>query len=208
MRCCEIEADMYRQSRPEPPRRSSRDYSREENRPTNGDLPSRLAANSTSSASSVPGGGSTQDRVASAKEKALKRIQERMAAAGLKPAGDAGESPAQRAERERQERAERVRKAEAEDARREQERQQRLANEGVTPASPKTEKKPPPPAPRKQRQDSSDLSAKKAAEVAARQKEEEAAARAKAEEEAAADIRAEQAKEAQERERLEYVQST
>ncbi|EXJ64895.1 hypothetical protein A1O7_01234 [Cladophialophora yegresii CBS 114405] len=193
------------QSRQAPARRSSRDYNREETKPANGDSPLRSTPRSPPPASSV--GQSQQDRVASAKEKALKRIQERMAAAGLKPAGEAGETAAQRQERERREREERVRKAEAEDAKREQERQQRLANEGVIPPSPKNEKKPPPPAPRKQRQDSSDFSAKRAAEAAARAKEEEAAGRAKAEEEAAAQIRAEQATEKRERERLEAAAS-
>ncbi|KIX00525.1 uncharacterized protein Z518_10665 [Rhinocladiella mackenziei CBS 650.93] len=175
-------------------RKPSSENTREEPKPTNGDLLSRPAPTTASSPSSLTAGTSQQDRIASAKEKALKRIQDRMAAAGIKPAGDSGETLQQRQEREKQERAERVRKAEAEDAKREQERQQRLANEGVTPPSPKAAKKPPPPPTRKTRQDSADFSDRKAAE---------AAARAKAEEEAVAQIRAEQEAQEQERKRLE-----
>jgi actin cytoskeleton-regulatory complex protein PAN1 len=193
------------QSRSARPHASERtESSRDEPRPTNGDLPARPAPVTTPSASSVTSGGTQQDRVASAKEKALKRIQDRMAAAGLKPAGGAGETAQQRQEREKQERAERVRKAEEEDAKREQERQQRLANEGVAAppvpaspaaASPKAAKKPPPPpTSRKIRQDSTDMNDRKSAE---------AAARAKAEEEAAQEIRAEQEQQEQERKRLE-----
>lgn len=185
-------------SRPVPAARP--ESARDEPKPANGtDLPSRPAPPSqTASSSSF----STQDRVSAAKEKALKRIQDRMAAAGLKPAGDAGETPSQRAEREKREREERVKAAEAEDARREQERQQRLANEGVSapvpanaPAgSPKSTKKPPPPPVRKSRQESNDFGDRKTVETSAR---------AKAEEEAARDIRAEQEVAEAERKRLE-----
>ncbi|KIW42058.1 uncharacterized protein PV06_05643 [Exophiala oligosperma] len=181
------------QTRPAP--RASTEYGRDEPRHTNGDLPSRPAPSTTTSSSSLTAGTSPQDRVAAAKEKALKRIQERMAAAGIKPAGESGETLQQRQEREKQERAERIRKAEAEDAKREQERQQRLANEGVVPPpSPKSAKKPPPPPTRKQRQESYDLSDRKA---------QEAAAKARAEEEAAAQIRAEQEAQGRERKKLE-----
>jgi hypothetical protein len=184
-------------------RQSSADQVREEPRATNGDLPSRPAPVTTSSSSSIPSTATHQDRIASAKEKALKRIQDRMAAAGLKPAGASGETAQQRQEREKQERAERVRKAEEEDAKREQERQQRLANEGVaappTPASPKVAspraaKKPPPPPTRKTRQDSADFGDRKTTDTAAK---------AKAEEDAAREIRAEQATQEAERQRLE-----
>ncbi|KAL6243804.1 actin organization and endocytosis protein [Rhinocladiella similis] len=180
------------QTRPAP--RASAESARDEPRHTNGDLPSRPAPSTTTSSSSLTAGTSPQDRVAAAKEKALKRIQERMAAAGIKPLGESGETLQQRQEREKQERAERIRKAEAEDAKREQERQQRLANEGVAPPSPKSAKKPPPPPTRKQRQESYDLSDRKA---------QEAAAKARAEEEAAAQIRAEQEVQEQERKKLE-----
>ncbi|OQE07204.1 hypothetical protein PENVUL_c014G07112 [Penicillium vulpinum] len=102
---------------------------------------------SVDSSSSLPG-GTHEDRVAAARERAQKRIAERMAAAGLKP-NDATETLAQRQEREKKEREERVRRAEEEDAKREQERQRRLAEErgGPTEAAPKTAGKKPPPAP-------------------------------------------------------------
>lgn len=162
----------------------------------NRDLPVRPAPETRSSSSSAIVGTSHQDRVASAKERALKRIQDRMAAAGIKTAGDGSETAQQRQEREKQERAERIRKAEAEDAKREQERQQRLAGEsGVAPASPKPAKKAPPTPPtRKGRVDSVDQTDRKAAE---------AAAQAKAEAEAADQIRAEQANQAAETKKLE-----
>jgi actin cytoskeleton-regulatory complex protein PAN1 len=156
---------------------------------TNGSAPSRPAAPpSTSSSSSLTTGATHQDRIASAKEKALKRIQDRMAAAGIKPAGEAGgETLLQRQEREKQEREERLKRAEAEDAKREQERQQRLASEGVTQSPSSTKpagKKPPPPPSRKGRQDSVDTTNDK--RVA------DAATKAKADEDAAQEIKAEQ----------------
>ena len=215
----ELIFDMQRQSRTAKVRKEEQarsaprprsDSYREEPKATNGDLPSRPAIQTTPSTSSVTSANmSHTDRVAAAKEKAMKRIQDRMAAAGLKPAAESGESAQQRTEREKQERAERVRKAEAEDAKREQERQARLANEGVAPAptptspqnapavpSPRGAKKPPPPPTRKTRQDSSDWSERRTSE---------AAAKAKAEEEAAAQIRAEQEAQEVERKKLEYV---
>ncbi|KKY29133.1 putative actin cytoskeleton-regulatory complex protein pan1 [Phaeomoniella chlamydospora] len=135
-------------SRPTPA--TTQSYSREEPAPTNGDLPTRPAP--PSNTSSFNAGMTAQDRVASAKEKALKRIQERMAAAGIKPAPDTGETLLQRQEREKKEREERLKKAEAEDAKREEERQRRIASEHGTPAK-STPKKPPPP-PRARRQES------------------------------------------------------
>ncbi|KAK5073474.1 actin organization and endocytosis protein [Lithohypha guttulata] len=125
----------------------------------------------TASSSSMTSNISHADRVSSAKERALKRIQDRMAAAGLKSAGDAGESVQQRQEREKREREERLRKAQEEDERREQERQARLVSEGVAaapPTSPKPAKKPPPPPSRKGRQESIDQGEKQAAETAAK----------------------------------------
>ncbi|KIW62064.1 hypothetical protein PV05_02115 [Exophiala xenobiotica] len=187
-------AKVRKQEQSRPTRPAPTEHAPEESRSTNGDLPSRPAPSTTASSSSLTGGTSAQDRVAAAKEKALKRIQERMAAAGIKPAGDSGETMQQRQEREKQERADRLRKAEAEDAKREQERQQRLANEGVAPPSPKSAKKPPPPPTRKQRQESYDMTDRKA---------QESAAKAKAEEEAAAQIRAEQEAQEKERKKLE-----
>jgi actin cytoskeleton-regulatory complex protein PAN1 len=172
--------------------------SRQNGTTANGDLPTHPAAQQTTdSSSSLTAGQSHQDRIASAKEKALKRVQERLAAAGIKT-GDAGESLQQRQERERKEREDRVRKAEAEDAKREQERQQRLAMEGGTsPVSSKAVgKKPPPPPSRKARQDSTDLADKKAAE---------AAAKARAEEDAARELRVEQEAQEAQRKQLEYI---
>ncbi|KAJ5903813.1 hypothetical protein N7504_006196 [Penicillium tannophilum] len=126
---------------------------------------------STASSGSVPG-NTHEDRVASARERAQKRIAERMAAAGLKPA-TATETLQQRQEREKKEREERVRRAEEEDAQREQERQRRLAEErgGSAPSSaaaPKAAGKKPPPAPptRRARTDSAGQADAKKAEEA------------------------------------------
>ena len=174
---------------------ASTSQSRNETPTSNGDLPTRPAApQSMASSSSLTAGPSYQDRVLTAKEKALKRVQDRLAAAGIKT-GEAGETLQQRQERERKEREERVRKAEAEDAKRKQERQQRLAFESGAPTSAaKPGKKPPPPPIRKGRQDSIESTDRKAAETAAK---------AKAEEEAAKEIRAEQVAQQAERKQLE-----
>ncbi|KAJ5702854.1 Actin cytoskeleton-regulatory complex protein PAN1 [Penicillium malachiteum] len=128
-----------------------------------------------STASSGSGVGNThEDRVAAARERAQKRIAERMAAAGLKPA-DATETLQQRQAREKKEREERVRRAEEEDAQREQERQRRLAEERGVPApapaaaaAPKAAGKKPPPAPptRRARTDSAGQADAKKAEEA------------------------------------------
>ncbi|KAJ5902370.1 hypothetical protein N7495_002898 [Penicillium taxi] len=138
---------------------------------------------STNSSSSIPG-NTHEDRVAAARERAQKRIAERMAAAGLKP-NDSSETLQQRQDRERREREERVKRAEEEDAKREQERQQRLAEERGGPtaaaaaAAPKAVGKKPPPAPptRRARADS-------AASHADTKKTDEAAEAAKAAEQA------------------------
>lgn len=120
-----------------------------------------------------------EDRVAAARERAQKRIAERMAAAGLKPS-DATETLQQRQDREKKEREDRLRKAEDEDAKREEERQRRLAEErGEKPAAPaataapaaapKSVGKKPPPAPptRRGRTDSAgQADAKRAEDVA------------------------------------------
>ncbi|KXG47593.1 protein of unknown function DUF1720 [Penicillium griseofulvum] len=121
---------------------------------------------SVDSSSSLPG-NTHEDRVAAARERAQKRIAERMAAAGLKP-NDATETLAQRQEREKKEREDRVRRAEEEDAKREQERQRRLAEErgGPSEPAPKTAGKKPPPAPptRRARTDSAGQADAKKAE--------------------------------------------
>ncbi|KAJ5491487.1 Actin cytoskeleton-regulatory complex protein pan1 [Penicillium diatomitis] len=127
--------------------------------------------------SSAPGsapGGTHEDRVAAARERAQKRIAERMAAAGLKPS-DSTETLAQRQERERREREERVRRAEEEDAKREAERQRRLAEErggaAPAPAASRTAGKKPPPAPpsRRARTDSAGQADSKKAEDVVRE---------------------------------------
>ncbi|KAJ5675825.1 hypothetical protein N7462_008722 [Penicillium macrosclerotiorum] len=126
---------------------------------------------STGSSGSLPG-NTHEDRVAAARERAQKRIAERMAAAGLKPS-DAGETLSQRQEREKREREERVKRAEEEDAKREQERQRRLAEErgGPSAAAPKMAGKKPPPAPptRRGRTDSAGQADAKKAEDAKEQ---------------------------------------
>jgi actin cytoskeleton-regulatory complex protein PAN1 len=176
---------------------------------SNGDLPTRPALShpSTSSPSSSfpPATGATQqDRVASAKEKALKRIQDRMAAAGIKPAsGAGGETLQQRQEREKREREERLKRAEDEDAKREQERQERLASEGGTAATPSAKpsaKKPPPPPSRKGRQESADFTPdRKAPETVSKAK--------KPVEETTQQLKAEQQAQEAERQQIEYVDS-
>ncbi|OJD26103.1 actin cytoskeleton-regulatory complex protein PAN1 [Blastomyces percursus] len=110
---------------------------------------------STGSPSSLAG-LTHQERVASAKERAQKRIAERMAAAGLKPSSDGGaETLLERQEREKRERDERRKRAEEEDAKREQERQRRIAEEqnGPPVKAATAGKKPPPPPSRKGKAD-------------------------------------------------------
>ncbi|KAL4992493.1 actin cytoskeleton-regulatory complex protein pan1 [Aspergillus falconensis] len=116
-----------------------------------------------------------EDRVAAARERAQRRIAERMAAAGLKPQTDAIETLTQRQERERREREERVKRAEEEDAKREQERQRRIVEEQRPPptqAAKPAGKKPPPAPPRGSRKNRTDSTgqadAKKMAEEAAK----------------------------------------
>ncbi|CAG8926223.1 unnamed protein product [Penicillium salamii] len=125
---------------------------------------------SVDSSSSIPG-NTHEDRVAAARERAQKRIAERMAAAGLKP-NDSSETLVQRQERERKEREDRVRRAEEEDAKREDERQRRLAEErgGPSAAAPKPAGKKPPPAPptRRARTDSAGQADAKKADESAR----------------------------------------
>ena len=125
---------------------------------------------STGSSGSIPG-NTHEDRVAAARERAQKRIAERMAAAGLKPS-DSNETLVQRQEREKKEREERVKRAEEEDAKRDQERQRRLAEEQrpSAPASKPVGKKPPPAPPtRRARTDSAGQADAKKAEEAAKE---------------------------------------
>lgn len=127
---------------------------------------------SVGSTGSLPG-NTHEDRVAAARERAQRRIAERMAAAGLKPQSDATETLTQRQEREKKEREERLKRAEEEDSKREEERQRRIAEEQRPPGTqaPKPVGKKPPPAPpsRKGRTDSTgQADAKRAADQAAK----------------------------------------
>ncbi|KAL4781167.1 hypothetical protein BJX76DRAFT_23768 [Aspergillus varians] len=129
-------------------------------------------APSIGSTGSLPG-STHEDRVAAARERAQRRIAERMAAAGLRPQSDATETLTQRQEREKRDREERLKRAEEEDAKREQERQRRIDDEQrppITQATKPAGKKPPPAPPsRKGRTDSTgQADAKRAAEEAAR----------------------------------------
>ncbi|KAL3707932.1 actin organization and endocytosis protein [Talaromyces marneffei ATCC 18224] len=136
---------------------AARSVSNEPPSATRSELPSRPAALSSTGSSASLAGQTHEERVASARERAQRRIAERMAAAGLKPSTDSGDTLLQRQERERKEREERLKKAEEEDAKREQERQRRLADERTpAPAAAKAAGKKPPPAPpsRKGRPDS------------------------------------------------------
>lgn len=119
-----------------------------------------------------------------------------MAAAGIKPASEAGETLLQRQEREKKEREDRLKRAEAEDAKREQERQQRIASE-QTPAPPTAKpaaKKPPPPPSRKGHTDSFGQADNKKAE--------EAAVKAVAEQEIERDLKQQQEAQEAESQRL------
>jgi actin cytoskeleton-regulatory complex protein PAN1 len=117
----------------------------------------RAGTPSSTAGSSYSSYRTAEERAAFIKQQAEQRMNERLAALGLKPKNSAAssETAAQKAERERKEKEERVRKAEEEDAKREAQRQQRLADEGTAPptaaSSPgrPTAKKPPPPPARK-----------------------------------------------------------
>ncbi|KAG5301243.1 actin cytoskeleton-regulatory complex protein PAN1 [Histoplasma ohiense] len=129
---------------------------RYDNASSNGDtLPVRPSQPQSTGSPSLAG-LTHQERVTSAKERAQKRIAERMAAAGLKPNSDgSGETLLERQEREKREREERRKRAEEEDAKREQERQRRIAEEqnGPPVKAATTGKKPPPPPSRKGKAD-------------------------------------------------------
>lgn len=201
--CSSRKLTLSRQRQALRPERTERPTSRQERDVSSRPSPSPSAGSDRSFA-----GMTHEERVAAARERAQKRIAERMAAAGLKPHVDSGETLREREERERREREERLRRAEEEDARREQERQRRLADErspapattpSTTPsAAQKLAGKKPPPAPpsRKVPPDSAGQTETK--------KEEEAT---KAEEQAAREQAIREEQEAQEAEtrRLEYV---
>ncbi|KAJ0416654.1 hypothetical protein BJY00DRAFT_228877 [Aspergillus carlsbadensis] len=143
--------------------------------PAPGSTAARMPPPQSAGSSNPVSGNTHEDRVAAAKERAQRRIAERMAAAGLKPQSDAPESLLQRQEREKREREERLKRAEEDDAKREQERQRRIAEEQQRPTTTTQAEKPagkkPPPLPptRKGRTDSAgQADAKRAAEEAAR----------------------------------------
>ncbi|KAJ5577854.1 uncharacterized protein N7459_006818 [Penicillium hispanicum] len=168
--------DLSRNSRTANVRKEERNRPAQEQRPEYTPAAESPAARpamppSTSSSGSLPG-NTHEDRVAAARERAQKRIAERMAAAGLKPA-DSSENLVQRQEREKREREERLKRAEEEDAKREQERQRRLAEEqrGPSAAASKPVGKKPPPAPptRRARTDSAGQADAKKAEEAAKE---------------------------------------
>lgn len=121
--------------------------------------PPRAATTATSAGGSYSQFRSADERAAYIKEKAAKKMAERMAALGLRPPPgvSTAETTEQRLQREKKEQEERRQKAEAEEAQREKQRQQRLEADGFAPpssASPTASKKaPPPPAPRKDVQD-------------------------------------------------------
>jgi hypothetical protein len=133
---------------------SSRLEDRDRNAPPpRADSSSRPAATPAPGAASYSSYKTAEERAAYIKQQAEQRMNERLAALGLKVPAKSGESAQQRQEREKKEREDRVRQAEEEDARREAERQRRLAEEQITPpsASKPTSagKKPPPPPTRK-----------------------------------------------------------
>ncbi|KAI5287726.1 actin organization and endocytosis protein, partial [Ascosphaera aggregata] len=145
--------------------------------------PSRSMTSTPTSTGASP---SPHDRVLSARERAQKRIQERMAAAGLRSGVDAGETLLQRQEREKREREERLKRAEEEDRKREEERQARLAKEGSvsSPAPPIQQEEPPtavpkkaapPPPPQKRAEQSAQEAEREGLEAEARRQEEEIA---------------------------------
>ncbi|PGH05869.1 actin cytoskeleton-regulatory complex protein PAN1 [Helicocarpus griseus UAMH5409] len=172
--------DLQRGSRTAKVRKEERSqsYNRYDAASPNGEAPPvRPSPPASTGSSSSLAGLTHQERVASAKERAQKRIAERMAAAGLKPSADGGQSLAERQEREKREREERRRRAEEEDAKREQERQRRIAEEQNGPPAKTINKKPPPPPSRKGRTDSTGHAEAKKAEDA------EKAATARAEQE-------------------------
>lgn len=131
-------------------------------RPTEDLSRTASASPSVRSPSLSPSPATAHGQVLSAKERAQRRIAERMAAAGLKPSTDVGETLQERQAREKKEREERLRRAEEEDRKRDEERQQRLQKE-QTPPAPKKGKQPPPPPPTR-KDDPAAVEARKTAE--------------------------------------------
>ena len=135
-----------------------------------------------------------EERAAYIKQQAEQRMQERLAALGIKSSPKLGETAEQRTERQKRDAEERLRKAEEEDARREQERQRRAVDEGVAP--PVTSKaKPPPPPSRKNKADIAQHDVQQA-EAESKRADQEIAERA---------LRDQQEAQEAERKKLEYV---
>jgi len=135
-----------------------------------------------------------EERAAYIKQQAEQRMQERLAALGIKSSAKLGETAEQRAERQKKEAEERLRKAEEEDVRRERERQRRAVDEGVAP--PVTSKaKPPPPPSRKNKVDTAQHDVQQA-EAESKRAGQEIAERA---------LRDQQQAQEAERKKLEYV---
>jgi actin cytoskeleton-regulatory complex protein PAN1 len=157
--------------------------------------PSAPAASSGPSYSSYR---TAEERAAYIKQQAEQRMQERLAALGLRVPGRSGpaETPDQRAEREKKELEEKRRKADEEDARRDAERQRKLEGESIAPptvAKPAA-KRPPPPPIRKGQREIAQHDAKRA-EAEAKRAEHDLAEKA---------LREQQETQEAERKRLEY----
>ncbi len=146
--------------------------------------PSPIEAPSRSSASTPSAGGTysqyktPEDRAAYIKAQAEQRMNERLAALGIKAPSKPGETTQQRLEREKNERAAKLQKAEEEDAKREAERQARINEEqGIPPPSPvhvqpatSTKKPPPPPSRKAAKSDASERRAEEDQRVLEEQK--------------------------------------
>ena len=114
---------------------------------------SKPAASSTAGNTSYSSYKTAEERAAYIKQQAEQRMQERLAALGLRGPTRSGstETAQQKADREKKDLEERRLKADQEDARREEERQRRLEGESIAPptAAKSSGKKPPPPPTRK-----------------------------------------------------------
>lgn len=117
--------------------------------------PADTPASRSSVASPAPDSGSSyssyktaDERAAYIKKQAEIRMQERLAALGLRAPGKPGESAQERQAREEKEAEDRRRRADEEDAKRDAERRRRLEGESIAPPSTgKDAKKAPPPPP-------------------------------------------------------------
>ena len=163
------------------------------------DVTPQPTAPAASGRSSYTSYKTAEERAAYIKQQAEQRMQERLAALGLRAPNKSGhsETPQQKAEREKNELEERRRKADEEDARREEERQRRLEGESVAPPATgkAVAKKPPPPPSRKSQREVVQPDPKQA-DVEAKRAQQQGAEKA---------IRDQQEAQEAERKRLEYV---